>query len=144
MYFYTLPNMAQEAPLRTCKVEVELLTEREQLNIKEGAVRVWVSSYVQSTGWEKLLHKKYLPDYDSLQPWAFGFCVDANNLYGGVMQNENSLSQILRYIPILHWLRYWTALMVAMSVTFGSGLKLSRNSSGLPPHHQKILLRMTG
>ena len=33
-------------------------------------------------------NNKYLPDYDSSQPSTFGFCVDANNLYGGVMQKE--------------------------------------------------------
>ena len=33
-------------------------------------------------------NNKYLPVYDSSQPSTFGFCVDANNLYGGVTQNE--------------------------------------------------------
>ena len=46
MHFYTLPNMAKEASLRICKAEVELLTEREHLNVIEGAVRV---GYVKST-----------------------------------------------------------------------------------------------
>ena len=89
--------MAEEASLRICRAEVKLLTEQEHLNMIEGAVRVWVCSYVQSTKWESFRQvKKYLPDCDSSQTWAFGFCVDANNLYGGVMQNENSQSQILR------------------------------------------------
>ena len=29
-----------------------------------------------------------MPDYDSSQPSTFDSCLDANNLYGGVMQNE--------------------------------------------------------
>ena len=34
---------------------------------------------------------KYLPDYDSSHSSTFGFCVKANNLYGGVMQKEKLL-----------------------------------------------------
>ena len=45
MHFYTLPNMAKEASLKIWKAEVELLTERKQLDIIEGAVR---GEYVQS------------------------------------------------------------------------------------------------
>ena len=86
MHFYTLPNMAKEASLRICKAEVELLTEREHLDMIEGAVRGGVCSVYEMRKFTA--NNKYLPDYDSSQPSTFGFCVDANNLYGGVMQNE--------------------------------------------------------
>ena len=43
-HFYNLPNMAKEASLRICKAEVELLTEREHLDMIEGAVRGGVCS----------------------------------------------------------------------------------------------------
>ena len=86
MHFYTLPNMAKEASLRICKAEVELLTEREHLDMIEGAVRGGVCSVYKMRKFTA--NNKYLPDYDSSQPSTFGFCVDANNLYGGVMQNE--------------------------------------------------------
>ena len=33
MHFFTLPNMAKEASLRICKANVELLTEREHLDM---------------------------------------------------------------------------------------------------------------
>ena len=44
MHFYTLPNMTKEASLRICKANVELLTEREQLDMIEGAVHGGVCS----------------------------------------------------------------------------------------------------
>ena len=86
MHFYTLPNMANEAYLRICKAEVEFLTEREHLDMIEGAVRGGVCSVYEMRKFTA--NNKCLPDYDSSQPSTFGFCVDANNLYGSVVQNE--------------------------------------------------------
>ena len=83
---YTLPNMAKEASLRICKAEVELLTESEHLGMIEGAVRGGVCSVYEMRKFTA--NNKYLPDYDSSKPSTFGFCVHANNLYGGVMQKE--------------------------------------------------------
>ena len=80
--------MAKEAYLRTCKAEVELLTEREHLNMTERAVRGGVCSVHEM---RKFTAKsKYLLDFGTSEPSTFGFSVDADNLYGGVMQNENS------------------------------------------------------
>ena len=86
MHFYTLSNMAKEASLRKCKAKVELLTEREHLVMIEGAVRGGVCSVYKMRKFTA--NNKNFPDYDSSQPSTFGFCVDVNNLYGGVMQNE--------------------------------------------------------
>ena len=63
MHFYTLPNMAKEASLRICKAEVELLTEREHLDMIEGAVRAGVCSVYEMRKFRA--NNKYLPDYDS-------------------------------------------------------------------------------
>ena len=51
MHFFTLPNMAKEASLRTCKANVELLTEREHLDMIEPAIRGEVTSVFES--WRK-------------------------------------------------------------------------------------------
>ena len=72
MHFKTLPKME----------EVELLTEREHLDMIEGAVR-W-----ECVNSREYVDNKYRPDCDSSHFSTFVFCVDANNLYGGVMQNE--------------------------------------------------------
>ena len=78
--------MAKEASLRIFKAEVQLLTEREHLDMIEGAVRGGVCPVYDIRKFTA--NNKYLPDYDSSQPSTFGFCVDANNLCGGVMKNE--------------------------------------------------------
>ena len=76
--------MAKEAS-RKCKAEVELLTEREHLDMIEGEVRGGVCSVYKR---KFTANNKFLPDYDSSHPLTIGFSVDANNLYGGAMQNE--------------------------------------------------------
>ena len=48
MHFFTLPNMAKEASLRICKANVELLTEREHLDMIEPAIRGGVTSVFES------------------------------------------------------------------------------------------------
>ena len=145
MHFYILPNLVKEASLRICKAEVELLTEREQLDMIEEAVREGVCSVYEMRKFTA--NNKYLPDYDSSQPSTFGFCVDANNPYRGVMQNEK-LPQS-DFTLILHWLRYKTVLMITLSVTswkstciIQQGYTITIRTS--PSHHRKILLRMTG
>ena len=84
MHFFTLPNMAKEASLRICNVE--LLTEREHLDMIEPAIRGGVTSVFESRRFTA--NNSYIPNHDSTEESCFGFCVDANNLYGGVMQLE--------------------------------------------------------
>ena len=86
MHFFNLPNMAKEASLRNCKANVELLTEREHLDIIEPVIRGGVASVFES--WRFTANNSYIPNHDSTKESCFGFCVDANNLYGGVMQLE--------------------------------------------------------
>ena len=106
MHFYTLPNMAKEASLRISKAEVVLLTEREPLDMIEGAVRGGVCSVYEMKKFTA--NNKNLPDYDYSQPSKFGFCVDANNLYGDVMQNEKlpqsdfTLNSVINLAEILN------------------------------------------
>ena len=85
MHFYTLPNMAKEASFNmqgggriTCITRAPRYVRR--------AVRGGVRSVYEMMKFTA--NNKYLPDYDSSQPSTFGICMDANNLYGGVMQNE--------------------------------------------------------
>ena len=86
MHFFTLPNMAKEASLRICKANVELLTERENLDMIEPAIRGGVTSVFESRRFTA--NNSYIPNHDSTEESCFGFCVDADNLYGGVMQLE--------------------------------------------------------
>ena len=78
--------MAKEASLRICKAEVELLTEREHLDLIEPAVRGGVTSVYEERRF--FANNCYLDNYDASKESVFGFCADANNLYGGVMQQD--------------------------------------------------------
>ena len=141
------PNMAKEASLRICNDEVELLTGRENLDMIEVAKRGEVCSVYEMRKFTA--NKKYLPDYDSSQPSTFGFCVDANNLYGGVMQNEKlphsdftlysdiTLAEILNCPddnPVGYFLEVDCIILQVYTTTLSSS----------PSHHRKVLLRMTG
>ena len=84
MPFYTLPNTAKEPTSQNWTAQVELLTEREHLALIEPAVGEVVKSVYKA---RQLVSKNsYLDSYDAAQQSAFGFCVEANNLCGGVMQ----------------------------------------------------------
>ena len=86
MHFFTLTNMAKGASLRICKANIELLTEREHLDMIEPAIRGGVTSVYENRRF--IANNQHIPNYNSKDDHQFGFCVDANNLYGGVMQLE--------------------------------------------------------
>ena len=86
MHFFTLPIMAKEASLRICKANVELLTEREHLDMMEPETPGGVTSVYENQRF--IANSQYIPNYSSKEDHQFGFCVDANNLYGEVMQLE--------------------------------------------------------
>ena len=52
----------------------------------EPAIRGGVTSVFESRRFTA--NNSYIPNHDSTEESCFGFCVDANNLYGGVMQLE--------------------------------------------------------
>ena len=86
MYFYTLHSMAREAPLKVCKANIELVTEREHLDMTEPAIRGGVTSVYEE--YHFVANNKYLSDYMPSEESTFAFCVDANKLYGGVKQMD--------------------------------------------------------
>ena len=75
--------MAKEA---IWTADVELFTKTEQLNMIESALRVRVCSVYEMRRFAAKI--KIWPDCDSSHTSVFGFCVDINNLYGGVMQKD--------------------------------------------------------
>ena len=86
MHFFTLHNMTS---LWICKTNVELLTEREHLDMNEPAIRGGITSDFESQRFTA--NNSYIPKHDSTEESCFGFCIDANNINGGVMQLEKLL-----------------------------------------------------
>ena len=78
--------MAKEASLKKCRANNELMTEREHLDIIEQAIRGGVTSVYEERHF--VANNKYLSDYRPSEESTFALCVDANNLYGGVMQMD--------------------------------------------------------
>ena len=86
MLLHTLPNMERKAPLKICKTNIEQMTEREQLDMIEPAIRGGVTSVCEERHF--LANNKYLSGYRPSEESLFAFCVDANNIYGVVNQMD--------------------------------------------------------
>ena len=87
--YYGASNLSGDAFLKVCKPDLNLLTEREQLELVENTVRGGVSSIYE----QRLLQASnfHLPNYDASKPSTYALMLDANNIYGGVMQNNHLL-----------------------------------------------------
>ncbi|MEO1764425.1 MAG: DNA polymerase, partial [Cyanobacteria bacterium J06629_18] len=83
-HFYTASNLSGEAFLKVCNADIELLTDREHLEIAENLIRGGISSVFAKRKFEA--NNKYLPTHNPSQQQTFGFFIDANNLYGGIME----------------------------------------------------------
>ena len=83
-HFYTASNLSGEAFLKVCNADIELLTNREHLEVAENLIRGGISSVFAKRKFEA--NNKYLPTYNSSQKQTFGLFIDANNLYGGIME----------------------------------------------------------
>ena len=61
-----------------------MLTDRSHLEIAENLIRRGVSSLFSKR--LETMNNKYLEGFDETKAGTYGFFVDANNLYGGIMQ----------------------------------------------------------
>ena len=82
--YYTASNLSGDAMLKTCKVHIELLTQREHLDLVENLIRGGISSVYSKR--LAVANNKYLENFDAESPSTFIIMIDANNLYGGVME----------------------------------------------------------
>ena len=83
--FYTASNLSGSACLKVCQPQLELLTDRELLDMTERMIHGGVAS-VFSSRLERA-NSPSLPNYDQSKELASIIYIDANNLYGGVMFN---------------------------------------------------------
>ena len=82
--YFTASNLSGDAFLRTCKADLHLLTNREHLDMAENLIKGGIASV-----FEKRLvsaSNKFVKNYDPKQPNTFLFMIDANNLYGWIME----------------------------------------------------------
>ena len=82
--YYTASNLSGDAMLKLSKAPLRLLKEREQLDMVEGLIRGGVSSIYNKR--LAVANNKYLPNFNPKAPSTFIVMIDANNLYGGIME----------------------------------------------------------
>ena len=82
--YFSAANLAGDAHLKTCNINVRLLEDREHLQMAENLMCGGISSVY----WNRLFkaNNKYLQDFDKTVESSFGFTIDENNLCGGIMQ----------------------------------------------------------
>ena len=84
-HYYTASNLAGDVFLKNCRADFRLLTERDHLHFVEGMIRGGMSSVYARKYWKA--NNQYLDDHDKNEKNSFIVNIDANNLYGGIMQN---------------------------------------------------------
>ena len=71
--------------LKICKTSLELLKDRKQLDMVEELIKGELNSIYNKR--LSVAYKKYLPNFNPKEPTKFIIMIDANNLYGGIMEN---------------------------------------------------------
>ena len=85
--YHGASNLSGDALLKVCKPDLHLLTVREQLELVENMMRGGVSSIYEQRLFQA--NNCNLPNYVASKPSTYALMLDANNLYGGVMQNDH-------------------------------------------------------
>ena len=81
--FYTASNLSGSACLKVCEPELELLTDRQILDLTERMMRGGLSSVFSSR--HEVANNTLLPEFDESKDVSSIIYIDANNLYGGIM-----------------------------------------------------------
>ena len=84
-HYYTASNLAGNVFLKICRADLRLLTERDHLHFVEGMIGGGMSSVYARKYWKA--NNQYVDDHDKNEENSFIVNIDANNLYGGIMQN---------------------------------------------------------
>ena len=83
-HYYTCSHLSGDAFLKVSTARVELLTDLSHLEMADNLIRGGVSSVFSKRS--PTMNNKYLEGFDETKARTYGFRVDANNLYGGIMQ----------------------------------------------------------
>ena len=83
--FYTASNLSGAAFMKVCETPIELLTDREHLDLVEKLIRGGVASVYSKR--LCIANNKDLINYDASKPSTYITMLDAKNLYGGIMKH---------------------------------------------------------
>ena len=86
---FSASNLAEDAFKVICKyLKVKILSDRKHLERFENMTRGGSASVLHSPFFKA--NTKKCPDFNPDQPCTYGFMINANNLYDGVMQKEKN------------------------------------------------------
>ena len=83
-HYFTCSHLSGDAFLKKCRADLELLTDRTHLEMVENMVRGGVSSVFEERFFKA--NNRYVPEHNYNEYDTYGVLLDANNLYGGVME----------------------------------------------------------
>ena len=86
-HHYSASNLDVDAFLKIWRAKIQLLTNREHLEIVENMIRGGLASVYDERYFNA--NNNYMENFDSALESNFGFMVDANNFYGGIMKTEH-------------------------------------------------------
>ncbi|XP_052765064.1 uncharacterized protein LOC128206548 [Mya arenaria] len=89
-HFYTSPGLSWSACLKMSEVQLELLTDIDQVLMIEAGIRGGIS---QISHRHAKANNPYLQDYDTSLPTTYLQYLDANNLYGWAMNQPLPVGQ---------------------------------------------------
>ena len=81
--FYTASNLSGSACLKVCEPELELLTDRQLIDLTERMMRGGLSSVFSSK--HEVAKNTMLPEFDESKDVSSIIYIDANNLCSGIM-----------------------------------------------------------
>ena len=90
--------MSGDTFLKTCNADIELLTDREHLEMTENMIRGGVASVFSKRFFKA--NNKYQMSFSPDEESTFGFRVDAKNLYCGVMEKLPLPSKDFRKVNV--------------------------------------------
>ena len=77
-------HLSGDAFLKHCKADIELLTDREHLEMVENMIRGGVASVFDKKFFKA--NNRYVAEHNYNNYNTYGVLLDANNLYGGIME----------------------------------------------------------
>ena len=95
-HYFTCSHVSGDAFLKHCKADIELLTDREHMEIVENMIRGGVASVFDKKFFKA--NNRYVAEHNYT---TYGVLLDANNLYGGIMEKFplpiNSFKAVQQY-----------------------------------------------
>ena len=144
-HFLTAPHFAWEAMLKTTKVELDLLSEKDHLDIVKRGIRGGICGVFHSRFFKA--NNPQCENYNATEPKTWMILLDANNLYGGVMRESlpignfsettDSLATVLATADDAEF-----GFFVVVDLEYPKELHDQHNDYPLAPEHLKITKEM--